>query len=456
MKSEMNLINENKMGTKSVFPLLMSMAFPAMLSMFIQSMYNVVDSMFVAQISNDALTAVSLAFPIQNLILSVAVGTGIGINSLISRRLGAKEYDKANSAVTHGLILAGITSVVFIIFGMLFTKPFFGLFTNSESILSLGCDYTYIVTVLSFGTIIHIAIEKILQGTGMMVYPMIFQAVGAIINIVLDPILIFGWLGFPALGVKGAAIATIVGQIVAMTLAVGTLLFMKNEVKVKIKEFKLDIKVVKDIYAVGFPSTLMYALGSILVMGLNVMLIRFSEAAVALFGVYFKLQSFVFMPVNGLIQGAMPIMGYNYGAKNKKRLIDTLKASLMVATLIMGIGSLIFILFPTQLLLLFNASEEMLSIGKIALRIISLSYISAAICFMFSTLFQGINKGAYSLLISILRQIAIILPLSFILSKTNGLVGIWVTFPIAETVSAIISILLFRHVYKTNPIFKNT
>lgn len=453
MGNQCDLSKENKMGTKPIFPLLMTMALPAMLSMFIQSMYNVVDSMFVAQISNEALTAVSLAFPIQNLILAVAVGTGIGINSLISRRLGEKNSDKANSAVTHGLILAGITSLLFIVFGVFLTKPFFGLFTNSESILSLGCDYTYIVTIMSFGTIIHIAIEKILQGTGMMVYPMIFQAVGAIINIILDPIFIFGWFGVPALGVKGAAIATIIGQISAMTLAVVTLIFMKNEVKIKTKGFKFDMKVVKDIYAVGFPSTLMYALGSVLVMGLNVMLIKFSEAAVALFGVYFKLQSFVFMPVNGLIQGAMPIMGYNYGAKNKKRLIGTLKASLLVSIIIMGVGSLIFMIFPEQLLRLFNASDEMLSIGKVALRVISISYISAAIAFMFSTLFQAINKGLYSLWISVLRQIAIILPLAFVLSKTSGLVGIWITFPIAETISAIIGIVLFRKVYKTNPVF---
>ena len=448
-------IKENKMGTKKIFPLLMSMAFPAMLSMFIQSMYNVVDSMFVARIGNDALTAVSLAFPIQNIILAVAVGTGIGINSLISRKLGEKKYDEANSVVTHGLILAVITSLVFVILGIIFIKPFFNMFTNSGEIISLGSTYTYIVTILCFGTIIHIAIEKILQATGNMIYPMIFQAVGAIINIILDPIMIFGLFGFPAMGVAGAAVATIVGQISAMSLAVYTLIRKNHDVKIKTTGFKINNEIIKNIYSVGFPSILMMSLASVLVMGLNVILVKFSEMAVALFGVYFKLQSFVFMPVSGLTQGAMPIMGYNYGAKNKQRFMETLKYSLLVSMGIMAVGTLIFMVFPKGLLNLFSASDDMLSIGISALRIISISYIGAAFGFVYVTLFQAIDKGLYSLLIALLRQCIIILPLSYILTNIMGITGIWITFPIAEIVAAVVSIILFRKTKKKDPVFNS-
>lgn len=439
---------ENKMGTKPVFPLLMTMALPAMVSMLIQSLYNIVDSMFVARIGNDALTAVSLAFPIQNLIIGVAVGIGVGMNSLISRRLGERRFDDANNSVTHGFILTGISSLLFIVLGLIFTKPFFEMFTDSQNVISLGTDYTYIVVLLSFGVLFHILVEKMLQATGKMIYPMIFQAFGAIINIVLDPILIFGLLGFPALGVTGAAIATIIGQVSAMTLSIIVFITQKHEIRVKIKGFKFKIQIVKDIYAVAIPSMVMYCLSSVLVMGVNAILVMFSNVAVALFGVYFKLQSFIFMPVNGLIQGAMPIMGYNYGAKNKKRLMDTLKAALIVACSISAVGTLLFVLFPEQLLLLFDASQDMLKIGKSALIIISLSYVAASACFIYSTLFQAIGKGGYSLWISILRQGLIILPLSVVLAKPLGLIGVWITFPIAEIISAIVSIMIFSHVNK--------
>lgn len=450
----MNQNTTNKMGTKPIFPLLMSMAFPPMISMLIQAMYNIVDSMFVAWISEEALTAVSLAFPLQNFILAVAVGTGVGVNSYISRKLGEKNSQEANSAVTHGLILAGVSALVFVVLGLFLTKPFFNLFTNSPEVLKMGTEYGYIIILLSFGVFIHIAIEKILQATGKMIYPMILQAVGAVINIILDPILIFGLFGLPAMGVKGAAIATVIGQISAMGLSVIILVCQKHDVKIEIKHFKFKLRTVKEIYAVGIPSILMISLGSILVMGLNAILITFSNLAVSLFGIYFKLQTFIFMPVNGLIQGAMPIMGYNYGASNKKRLIGTLKASLIVSTVIMAFGNLLFVMFPEQLLLMFNASKEMLDLGSVTLRIISYSYIAAAVGFVFSTLFQAIGKGFYSLVISLLRQLVIILPLAYLLAKTIGLTGVWISFPIAEGISAVIAILLFIHVYKTEPIFK--
>ncbi|MEG0006202.1 MAG: MATE family efflux transporter, partial [Clostridium sp.] len=434
-------------------PLLMTMAFPAMLSMLIQSLYNIVDSMFVARISEEALTAVSLAFPIQSFIIAVSVGTGVGCNSLISRKLGEGLRDEANSAVTHGLILAAISSVVFIIFGMVCSEPFIRMFTDSENVVQLGTSYTYIVTIFSFGSLIHITIEKILQATGRMIYPMIFQAVGAIINIILDPILIFGMFGMPAMGVKGAAIATIIAQIISMSMALLTLIFAKNDVKIKIKSFKFKMKMIKDIYDVGFPTIVMYSLGSLLIVGVNVILIKISEVSVAFFGVYFKLQQFIFMPVNGLIQGAMPIMGYNYGAKNRKRLMETLKWSLIVSTIIMAFGNFIFAMWPEFFLRLFDASDRMLEIGKTGTIIISFSYIAAGVAFMYSTLFQAIGKGGYSLLIALLRQGAIILPLGAFLSINYGLIGFWITFPIAEIISAIVSVVLYKKVARENPVF---
>lgn len=441
--------NQNKMGVRPIFPLLMSMALPAMISMFIQSMYNVVDSIFVAQIGEDALTAVSLAFPIQNFILAVAVGTGVGLNSLISRRLGERRFEEANSAVTHGLLLALFTAVVFIILGLLFMKPFFKLFSDSPTVVQMGCDYTYIITIFCFGQLLHIASEKTLQATGKMVYPMIFQATGAIINIILDPIMIFGWFGFPKLGVQGAAIATVIGQICAMLLSLFILFTKDHEVKVIIKGFQLKGSTIRDIYAVGFPSILMNSLGSVLIMGLNGILIAFSHTAVSLFGIYFKLQSFIFMPVSGLVQGAMPIMGYNFGARNKRRLIKTLKASLLVGSLIMLIGAFIFCVFPKQLLSLFNASATMLEMGIPALRIISICFLFVAFGFIFSTLFQAVGKGFYSLAISVMRQLVIILPIAFILSRIIGITGVWVAFPVAEIVSTIVSIVLYIHLNKT-------
>ena len=323
------------------------------------------------------------------------------------------------------------------------------MFTDSENVIKLGCQYTYIVTLVSFGALFHILIEKILQATGKMIYPMIFQAVGAIINIILNPILIFGLLGMPALGIKGSAVATITGQIISMLLSLIVFVTQKHEVKIKLKGFKFNMKTVKDIYGVGVPSMIMYSLGSILVIGINAILVQFSNLAVALFGIYFKLQSFIFMPVNGLIQGAMPIMGYNFGARNKKRLIGTLKAAIIVSSIISILGTILFVSFPNQLLLMFDASKDMLSIGATCLGIISTSYVFASICFMYCTIFQAIGKGFYSLIISLLRQGAIIIPLSFILAKPLGLIGVWITFPIAEIISTIVSVLMFKHINKT-------
>lgn len=445
----MEQIQKNKMGTTPIFKLIISMSLPAMFSMLVQSLYNIVDSVFVAQISQEALTALSLAFPIQSLMIAVAVGTGVGVNSLVSRRLGEGRRDEASSAATHGLVLAFMSWFVFALLGFFLTKPFFQSFSSNPTVISMGCDYVYIVTIFSFGIFIQIALEKTLQATGNMIYPMLFQLTGAITNIILDPIMIFGLLGFPELGVKGAAIATVIGQIFSMLLSLYVVFKKNHEVHITLKNFKFHGKTIKDIYEVGLPAIIMQSIMSVLVGGLNAILTTFSEAAVAVLGVYYKLQSFIFMPVFGLTQGVMPIMGYNYGARNKKRLIDTLKIGTVIAMIIMAVGTFLFILIPDQLLMIFKASAQMQQIGVPALRIISLCFIPAAMGILFSTLFQSIGNGIYSLIVSILRQLLVILPMAYFLSKI-GLNFVWYAFPIAEVVSFVVSVLLFRRLYVKN------
>lgn len=448
----MNNTETNKMGIKPIFPLLMSMAFPPMLSMLIQSLYNIVDSVFVAQIGDHALTAVSLAFPIQSILVACAVGIGVGVNSYISRKLGEKNQKEANSAVMHGLILAFIASIIFVIIGIFAIRPFFTMFTSDPLILEEACSYTYICVFLGFGCFFHICIEKIFQSTGKMIFPMALQAIGAIINIILDPIMIFGLFGFPAMGVKGAAIATVIGQIVAMSLSFLILIKKTHDVRIDIKNFKYCNDTIKKILKVGVPSACMNALGSVLVIGLNSILIKFSTTAVSVFGIYFKLQTFVFMPASGLTQGAMPIMGYNYGAGNHQRLIDTLKYSLYVSGLIMVIGMLLFIVFPSQLLMMFNASDEMLKIGIPALRIIGISFLPATVGFILPTLFQAMGLGLHSLVIFLLRQLLITLPLGFVFANIFGLIGIWVCFVIAESIAAFVAILFYYQIKKKDKI----
>lgn len=443
----MGEIRENKMGNTPMLKLIVSMSLPAMFSMLVQSLYNIVDSAFVAQLGEGALTAVSLAFPIQMLIISVAVGTGIGINSLVSRRLGEKNQEEANSAATHGILLGLFSGIVVAILGLLFTRFFFECFTNDKTMIDMGYSYIIIITTLSFGSFVQINIEKTLQATGNMIYPMIFQLVGAMTNIILDPIMIFGLFGFPKLGVSGAAIATVIGQIFAMLLSLYVVFKKSHDVHITFKGFKLNFKTIKNIYAVGFPSMVMQSIGSVLIVGLNSILITFSDAAVSVLGIYYKLQSFIFMPVFGLTQGVMPIMGYNYGAKNKHRLLSALKIGSVIAILIMLIGTILFMSIPDKLLMIFNASEQMLEIGVKALRTISLCFVPAAIGIMFSTLFQAIGQGHKSLYISILRQLVIILPAAYLLSKI-GLYYVWYSFPIAEVFSLMVSVIFLSMIYK--------
>ncbi len=443
----MELTKENKMSNAPMTKLILSMSLPAMFSMLVQALYNVVDSVFVSHYSQDALTAVSLAFPIQMLLIAVAVGTGVGLNSLVSRRLGEKRNEEASQAATHGIVIGVASWIVFAIIGIFFTRMFFNAFTDKPELIEMGTSYTSIVTIFSIGVFVEINIEKTLQATGNMIYPMIFQLIGAITNIILDPIMIFGLLGFPKMGIAGAAVATVAGQILSMIFSLYIVFTKTHDVKISFKNFKLKLNILKDIYAVGVPSMIMQAIGSVLTTCLNGILITFSNEAVSVLGIYFKLQSFIFMPVFGLTHGVMPIMGYNYGARNKKRLLSALRVGTVIAGIIMAFGTLLFWIAPELLLKIFNANDEVLRIGVIALRSISLSFIPAALGIMLSTLFQAVGMGGKSLFVSILRQLVIILPVAYLLSKI-GLDYVWYSFAIAEVFSFVASIFIFLHIKK--------
>jgi putative MATE family efflux protein len=440
-------IKENKMGSMPIGRLMITMAWPAMLSMFIQALYNVVDSIFVAKISEPALTAVSLAFPIQMLLISVAVGTGVGVNSIISRRLGAKKFDEANMAASHGFRISFVNWIVFAIFGLFFAKTYMAAYATSAYIIESGAAYLTIVTVCSLFVFIQINTEKVLQATGNMIFPMICSLAGAVINIVFDAILIFGYFGFPKMGVVGAAVATVLGQFISMLLGLILLFGKKHEVSIKIRGFKFNWQSIKDIYSVGFPTIIMQAIVSVMLFFINGIL-AFSETAVAVLGIYFKLNSFVFLPVFGLNQGAMPIMGYNYGARNRERLMHTYTLGFKISLAIMSIGTLVFLLFPAQLLQLFNASENMLEIGIPALRIICICFLPAAFGIMTSTLFQATGHGMLSLWMSLIRQLVGIVPLAWFLSNLGGLDLVWWSWPLAEILGLLYCIIFLKRLYK--------
>lgn len=447
-----SLREENKMAVRPVFPLLMSMAIPPMISMLIQSLYNIVDSMFVAKIGEDALTAVSLAFPVQTLIVACSVGIGVGVNSYISRSLGREDQEGADSAVAHGLLMAAFVAVLFIIAGQFLLEPFFRLFSDDPAILADAITYTNICLTFCAGSFIHICIEKVFQSTGSMIFPMLLQALGAITNIILDPIMIFGLFGFPAMGVKGAAVATVIGQHTAMLASLLVFLLGKFAVRLDLRNFHFSWKMIRDIASIAIPNSCMNALGSVLVMGLNSILIGFSNTAVSLFGIYYKLQTFVFMPASGLTQGAMPIMGFSYGAGNGKRLQHILSISLRVCFVIMAVGCVLFMAAPEWLLGLFDASEEMLAIGVPSLRVISVSFLPATIGFILPTMFQSMGQGGYSLIVFLLRQLVITLPAAAILSGPFGLTGIWASFILAESVAAGAAFLFYEKLRKSDPV----
>ena len=439
---------ENKMGTHKILPLLISMSVPPTISMMINSMYNIVDSVFVASLGTDALTAVSLAFPIQNLILAIAVGSGVGVNSYVARKLGERNQLEADSTAAHGIILAILHYILLCTLGFIFIRPFFQMFTNNNEILKMGYNYTYIVTFLSFGTIIQIAIEKILQATGDTVSPMVLQIIGAVANIILDPIMIYGYFGFPAMGVSGAALATICGQLISLICSLYVLYFRNKDIKADLFNFRWNKNTVKEIYNVGIPSFFIMSIGSFLVMGINFILAGISDIAVSVFGIYFKLQTFVYMPTTGVTQGAMPIMAYNYGAKSKKRLSESLKYSIIICVIVNFLGSILFWIFPEKILSLFDASDEMINLGVQVLKIISLGYSFGSVCYIVSSFLQTIGKGIPSLAITLLRQIILLLPAAYFMGKYFGLAGVWAAFPIVEVITCILCFFMYKNFAK--------
>lgn len=444
---------ENKMGTMPVNKLLVTMSLPMVISMIVQALYNIVDSIFVSRLSEDALTAVSMAFPMQNLMISVAVGTGVGINAMLSRALGEKKFEAANKTAENGIFIEVLGYVLFLLIGIFVTKPFFLAQAGAGDIANMGIEYTRICLLMSFGIFMQIGFERILQSTGRTIFTMITQSTGAIINIILDPILIFGLFGMPKMGVAGAAIATVTGQICAAILAITFNLTKNPDVHISFKGFKPQIIFVKNILSVGIPSIIMSSVGSAMTFGMNKILITFSSTAVAVFGVYFKLNSFVFMPVFGLNNGMVPIVSYNYGAQSKKRLTKTIKLAIMYAVCIMFIGIMLFQFIPDVLLRLFDASDHMLEIGIPALRVISLSFAFAGICIVISSSLQALGHGFLSMMISITRQLIILLPSAYILAKFGGIHAVWWSFNIAEIASLTLSVLFFKHMY--NKIIKH-
>ena len=442
------MATENKMGVMPLNRLLISMSVPMMISMLVQALYNIVDSMFVAQLSENALTAVSLAFPAQNLMIAVATGTGVGVNAALSRNLGEKNFDRANRIADHALYLAAMSYIVFAIFGLFFARQFFRLQTDIEEIVDLGTTYLRICTIASFGLFTEIACERLLQSTGKTIYSMYTQGLGAIINIVLDPILIFGYFGAPALGIAGAAGATVFGQIIAFGLGFYLNKTKNHEITISLRSFKPNGEIIRHIYAVGVPSIIMASIGSIMTFGINKILIAFSSTATAVFGVYFKLQSFVFMPVFGLNNGMVPIVSYNYGARKRKRLVDTVKFSALLAVAIMLVGLVVIQLFPANILGLFEASPDMLAIGVPALRIISLCFVFAGFSIICSSTFQALGNGLLSMMISIVRQLLILLPAAFFLSLSGSVTAVWWAFPIAELASLALCVIFLRRIYR--------
>ncbi len=436
-----NKIVKNPMGHENILPLLLKMSFPAMLSMLIQSLYNITDSYFVAQISEKALRATSISYPVQIIIVGFAVGTGVGINSFISRSLGEEDEKKANQGAMHGLLLIFVSYVFFLVFRLFLMDNFIARFTTDPEVMLMTKDYLGLVTGFAFLAITQITIEKLIQGTGNMVIPMIIQLMGAITNIILDPIMIFGLFGFPAMGIRGAAIATLIGQGAGAAVGLIFLFRKKSILHIDYRIFKFSKKIIKDIYKVGFPSILMQSVTAFVTTVLNLIIIRHSEMAVSILGIYFKLESFILMPVFGLGQGVLPLIGYNYGARKKERIRETHKYGIILATLIMIVGTFLFQVFPEKLLSIFAENQEMVDLGVHTLRRISLGFAFAATGIINSVYFQGLGLGKFSLLITALRQIVLIIPLAYFLSNI-GLDYVWFAYPIAEIFAFGTSIIL--------------
>ena len=456
MEKEVHM--ENKMGTMPMTKLILTMSLPAIFSMTILAMYNVVDSIFISRYDMDGFTAVSLAYPLQLLLIAASVGTAVGVNSLVSRKLGEQNYAQANSAATHGLALCAVTYTFFLLLGLFGVRPFMNAFSGgNQRVVEAGVEYFTIVLCLSVFSIIQVMIEKTLQATGNMIYPMLFQLVGAVVNLIFDPLLIFGIGIFPEMGVAGAAVATVFGQLCGMVFAV-IILFKKNhKIKIELKGFKPDKVTIKNIYAVGFPAIIMQSIGAIMMLGLNAIFQAYdSIVSVDVFGIYFKLQSFVFMPCFGLSQGLMPIIGYNYGARNKERLYSAIKRGVIIAVGIMLVGTVLMWTIPDVLLSLFGSEESFTDVdpetlmreGERAFRIISLCFVPAAVGITMTTVFQAVGKGLRSLLLSFCRQLILLLPAALLLSLIFGVSEVWFAFPLAEIGALTLALILFMNLVK--------
>ncbi len=440
----MSNATENKMGTMPVNKLLISMSLPLMMSMLIQALYNIVDSMFVSWYNTDAFNALSLAFPVQNMLIAIAVGTGVGVNALLSRKLGEKDFDGANKLATNGFFIALCSYVVFVVAGLLFVKPFFQIQIDNVATIEYGVQYLSVCIVGSFAVFIQIMFERFMQSTGKTLCVLLSHSTGAIVNIILDPILIF----VCKMGVYGAALATVIGQVCGMIFAILLHHHKNHEVRLQLRGFKPCSKTILSIYKVALPSIVMQSIGSVMVFMFNKVLLTFSDAAVSVFGVYFKLQSFIFMPVIGMNNGMVPIISYNYGAKKRERITKVVKYASIYAVIIMTLGIAVFQIFPNHIFAMFNPTEQMIEIGVVALQVISIHFIFAAVSIVLSSTFQAFGHAWKSMVISIARQLVVLIPVAFLLSKTGNVNAVWWSFPIAEAVTLVMCIAFYLDLYK--------
>lgn len=437
------------MGVMPIGKLIISMSLPMMISMLVQALYNVVDSIWVAKVSEDALTAVSLAFPVQNLMIGFATGTGVGVNALLSRSLGEKNYEKANKIAANGVLLAVVTAVGFLLFGIFGAGLFFKTQVAADSaVFAHGEKYLSICCIFSFGVFGQIMFERLMQSTGKTTLSMVTQLIGAGINIIFDPLFILGIGFFPRLEAAGAAVATVMGQIAAFIAAIILNHKFNKEISVRVKGFKPDGKIIGEIYKIGVPSIIMVGIGSVMTYLMNRILLSFTQTAAAVFGVYFKLQSFVFMPIFGMNNGIIPIIAFNYGAQKKDRMLKTVKLSLILACSIMAVGTALMWIFPETMLSLFEASKNMMTIGVPALRTISTSFVLAGFCISIGSVFQATGKSYLSMIVSFTRQLVVLIPVAYLLSKTGVLDYVWLAFPIAEVVSVVVSVISFIYINK--------
>lgn len=448
-------LQENKMGVMPVGKLLVNMALPMIISMLVQALYNIVDSVYVSQVSESAVTALSLAFPVQNMQIGFAVGVGVGVNALLSQSLGRKDQESVNWAAGQGVFLALVATALFMLFGFFGVRPYYTMQSTVAETVEGGIAYTSICCIFTVGIFIQVLCERLLQSTGRAMQTMILQGTGAIINIILDPVFIHGWWGMPKMGVAGAAVATVIGQCTGAVLGIYLNLRHNPEVQLHVKFMKPNWKVIAPILEVGIPSVVMNGIGSVMNFGMNQILQGFNEVATGVFGIYYKLQSLFFMPLFGINNATISILAYNYGARKPKRIVHTLKLATAVAVCIMLVGLAVFQLFPQALLGIFNPTEEFLAIGVKALRILCLPFPVAAICISLGASFQALGKGSYSTVVSLCRQLIVLLPAAYLLSLTGDVNNVWWSFPIAEVMSALVTGLLFAKLYrqKVKPLF---